>query len=1276
MKLRCRKLIALALSCAIVSPYAAVSAAANTDSTITVTYNYFESGGSHTRQMEKLDRGLVAYQCATGIYVGWRLLGDEATVSSSTGATSSDAPDFILYRDGEEIAEVAESTNYVDTEGTLTSSYTVAATSGAYSGQESDAVTPWSSGTNYYDIAITPPADDVVTTSISPTYTSTDSDGNTTEVSDGYGAVTNSDGTYTYTFTYSPNDTSVGDLDGDGEYELVVKWMPSNSRDNMGGYTSPVYLMAYELDGTRMWSDFINLGQNVQAGAHHTQFLVYDFDQDGVAEVMCQTAPGSKDSANEYVSSKMSGTSQSYTDDSYYPTYTVDSDGYARYGYFTGYTSQGSNAYCLMGIGNNITSAEYLTVFEGKTGEAIDTIDFPILRYSATCWGDNFGNRCNRFLADVAYLDGETPTAVYWRGYYYGQSSYGERTGIAGINFDGSSLSVNYRFDTLSSQPGYQSAYADFVGQGNHNLTVADVDDDGYDEVISGAMCVEAGSDSGNGYDYIVPKWCTFRGHGDALHIGNYDPNHEGLEFYTVHEEGGGGAVTPYLCTNGTSAYASETVTLDYGQSVIDPQTGETLFHEEDDGDTGRGIMANIGADGVYQFWGVNTYYASAGSTSFTETSISGDYPSNFRIFWDGDLYDELLDSEIIDYDADLGATYTNTAIDGNFNNSTKNNVCLQADLFGDWREEVIVWDETDDGTVLRIYASAIPTDYKMPTLMHDPVYRSGVAAEQTAYNQPPHIGYYVDTSKASSVIPDSEYEGNLFSEDFDSATSATSAWNSSYTSYMTYSLIGDDDKKCHISAGSVGDNRCAILPFTDVSATDKYVIQFDAAFKYGNAKASQIAVLQSDATFEYDSYSKQNALYGTTGGYLFMLTADAYSTSWTLYNSNAESTNQVITLPTLSMCRFIVTISDGTGYLTVYNLSNNTLIAENLEFTADTDLAPQNLYYCAGKAYSEMVIDNISISSLAPDSIEVSPTAAPLSKGGTQQLTITADPSSASTDVTWESSNTNVATVDENGLVTAVAAGTATITATSAYNSAVTAECAITVNPTVTVSSGGSSSGGTVTATSGEVTYASNYSFTYTVNPGYKVEIDGTSYYTSGTYAESSITEDTEITVTYSALFSVDINRSTLTLPTALQLVAESGEVSDVDVSETGLEAGNAILTVNMINSDDNDSGAVISSYTVTVKNSDETLNESFTPNKSDLFGSDKYYAAQVYGDGIDDETDYTVTAEITYTVDSETYTYTQTASITTEEAEKTLKQYYYYDSTTGANVALFCYQ
>ncbi len=1264
-----KKLLSSALACTLIAaPIAPANVSAASD-TVTVTYKYFENGKSHTREMEALGRGIVAYQCATGIYVGWRLLGDEATV---TDGVTAGAPSFELYRDGDLIATVSGSTNYVDTEGDLSSVYTVMATSGVYANEVSDEVSAWSSGVNYYDTeALTPPDDDVVITTLEPysgasySYeTGTDSSGNTT---------------YTYTFTYSPNDTSIGDLDGDGEYELVVKWMPSNSRDNMGGYTSPVYLMAYELDGTPMWDDFINLGQNVQAGAHHTQFLVYDFDQDGVAEIICQTAPGSQDSADTYVSTTIDGgTSQSYAEDSYYPTYTVDSSGYAHYGYFTSYNSQGSNDYQLLGLGNNITSAEYLSVFKGSSGEVIDTIDFPIARVSASTWGDNFGNRCNRFLADVAYLDGSTPTAVYWRGYYYGQSGYDERTGIAGINFNGSTLSVDYRFDTYSGQPGYQSDYADFVGQGNHNLTVADVDDDGCDEVISGAMCVEAGSDSGSGYSYIVPKWCTFRGHGDALHIGNYDPTHEGLEFYTVHEEGGG-TETPYLCIDGTSSYASESVTLDYGQSVIDAQTGETLFHSESDSDNGRGLMANLGMGGYYQIGGGSAGYYMKTDDGFETSTLSPG--SNFRIFWDGDLYDESLDSTIVDYDEDLGELYTNTEIDGEFNNSTKNNVCLQADIFGDWREEVVVWTETSAGIVLRVYASAIPTNYAMPTLMHDPVYRSGVAAEQTAYNQPPHIGYYVDPSQASSVTATTTAAGDLFSEDFESYSSVDAAlanW-SGLASFNT-SLKGDDNQKLYFYLEESG-NRYASLPFTGVTSTDEYEISFDAALYSGKETgySSQIAVLQSDATYN------GNAMYGTTGGYLFMLTACGYSTDWTLYNSNAEAVT-TISVPALSMCRFTVTVTGGVGYLTVYNLANNTKIIEDFEFAADTSLAPASLYYCASRSYSEAVFDNISVSNLASTEVTLNQTSATLTTGGTATLTATVTPETVSSEVTWSSSDETVATVSSSGVVTAVAPGTATITATSVEDTTVSASCEVTVNPTLTVTVSGTGGsvyvgGSEVTGTqSFEISYGGSYTTAIRCNDHYMATVttdgDAEILTLNNSYGTYNVCANTMVNIVFSPIFNISTSLGELSI-----------SVDDEDIEFVSGSAfvrpanSTSALTVMMnhkaVASDDVAFGSTlaITGYTVTVTGGDLDAQE-FTPTKSDLFDDGNYYMAQIYGDGIDTDTEYEVTTTIDYYIgnSANTFTYTTTETVSAASAVKTLRQYYY--TSNGANVALFVYE
>ena len=375
----------------------------------------------------------------------------------------------------------------------------------------------------------------------------------------------------------------------------------------------------------------------------------------------------------------------------------------------------------------------------------MDTISLPTTRGSenGVDYGDDFGNRSNRFVSDIAYLDGEKPYAIYLRGYYFGRNGK-QRTSIAGISWDGTALSPTYRFDTQKGQEGYYDGAYQYVGNGNHNCTVADVDNDGKDEFITGALCMEVNDDN-----EFRPKWCTYLQHGDALHIGNYDPTHTGFEFFTVHED------------SGTNSLSGNDITLDFGMSVIDAETGNIMFHEGASDDTGRGVMANVGAGGYYQIWSAkNSARQSNGGTDFTTaTSLTGrNTPSmNFRIFWDGDLYDNLLDgANITDWN---GRNMSNIFSAGNYDcvsiNGTKANPSLQADLFGDWREEVVY--PTGDGTALRVFSTTDTTDYKIKTLMQDPVYRSGVAAEQTAYNQPPHVGFYMgkevfDTRTLTSI--------------------------------------------------------------------------------------------------------------------------------------------------------------------------------------------------------------------------------------------------------------------------------------------------------------------------------------------------------------------------------------------------------------------------------------------------------------------------------------------------------------------------------------------
>lgn len=567
------------------------------------------------RQAEKLNRGLVAVKVSSGVFVSWRLLGTEELSVS-----------FNLYRNGTKVnvTPITDSTNYQDNAGTASSSYTVRAIVGGIEQSDSPAANVWAN--NYLDVPIQIPA------------------GGTTP-----------DGV---SYTYSANDASVGDLDGDGEYEIVLKWDPSNSKDNsQSGYTGNVYLDAYKLNGTRLWR--IDLGKNIRAGAHYTQFLVYDFNGDGKAEVVCKTADG-----------------------------TVDG---------VGVTIGNASADYRNSSGYILTGPEYLSVFSGQTGKALTTIDYVPARGTVSSWGDNYGNRVDRFLAGVAYLDGVHPSIIMARGYY-------TRTVVVAFDWNGSALTRKWTFDSNSS------TNAGTAGQGNHSLSVADVDNDGKDEIIYGALTID-----NNG----ATLYNTGLGHGDALHVGDLNPNRPGLEVFKVMEN--------------TSS--------PYGAAVWDAANGMILWGVYTGKDTGRGMAADIDPN----YPGEEVWAHGVGLYSITGTKISSTMPSvNFGIWWDGDLSRELLDGVKIDKWNPASNSVTNllTGASVASNNSTKATPSLQADLLGDWREEAI-WRKSDN-SALRIYTTTNITTNKIYTLMHDPVYRLSIAWQNTAYNQPPHTGFFL----------------------------------------------------------------------------------------------------------------------------------------------------------------------------------------------------------------------------------------------------------------------------------------------------------------------------------------------------------------------------------------------------------------------------------------------------------------------------------------------------------------------------------------------------
>jgi fibronectin type 3 domain-containing protein len=605
------------------------------------------------RRMEKLNRALVAVETEQGIYVGWRMLG-----------TDPEDVSFDLYRDGGKVNEtpISMTTNYLDTEGSLDSTYRIKV-NGDNSEPPMEAVNVWNG--QYLSVPLDKPT----------------------------GGVTEDNVEY----TYIANDASVGDVDGDGEYEIILKWEPSNAKDNSrGGYTGNVYIDAYELDGTKLWR--IDAGKNIRAGAHYTQFLVYDFDGNGKSEVVFKTADG-----------------------------TVDGEG----------TVIGdADADWRNGEGRILDGAEYLTIFEGETGKALDTIDYYPPRGNVSDWGDGYGNRVDRFLAGVAYLDGEQPSIVMARGYY-------TRTVLAAYNFSDGELTQEWVFD--SDEPGNE----DYAGQGNHSLAVADVDGDTFDEIIYGASVIDH-----DGKGLYSTGW----GHGDALHVSDLNPNRGGLEIYQPHESAG----SPY------------------GYGLRDAETGESLWGVHTGTDVGRGLAADIDPrhDGA-ELWASNSWDGSSGGSglySVEGESITDKSPMSIShaVWWDGDLLRELLDHDFnpaIDPHGygkiekwnwnteQLETIYTPEGT--RTSNHTKGNPSLQADLFGDWREEII-W-ASSDSTELQIHTTTDVTDYRIYTLMHDPTYRLSVAWQNVGYNQPPHTGFYLghgmDTPSTPNIYTGDEEE-------------------------------------------------------------------------------------------------------------------------------------------------------------------------------------------------------------------------------------------------------------------------------------------------------------------------------------------------------------------------------------------------------------------------------------------------------------------------------------------------------------------------------------
>jgi rhamnogalacturonan endolyase len=581
------------------------------------------------RVMENLDRGVVATRNAEGkVFVSWRLLATEpaSTPFNLYCITSTNKTEKLNKQ------PLLKGSNFTDdlSDTTTQRSYFVKAVVNGKEGKSSRSFILKPGSNSYLSIPLQTPVG------------------------------------------YTPNDASAGDLDGDGQYEIILH-QTGRSRDNgSAGFTDPPILQAYKFDGTMLWS--INLGKNIREGAHYTQFMVYDLDGDGRAELAMKTADGTIDGKGKVIGDS----SKDYRNKD----------------------------------GKILDGPEYFTIFSGETGEALASTDYLPSRYPTDGWGgpggnggtDNNGNRVDRFLACVAYLDGKLPSVVMCRGYY-------GRTVLAAWDWRNGKLTSRFIFDSKDGNDAYS-------GQGNHNLAVADVDDDGKDEIIYGSMVVD---DDGKGL------FTTGLRHGDALHVSDLDPSKPGLEVFGIHE--------------------IEEHTKGPGAALYNARTGQIYFRGSPEQDAGRGVAGNIDAQnpGAEMWWsGSDGLYDMKGERI-------GEIPSstNFLIWWDGDLARELLDGNHIDK-YKTGRLFTAEGCTSN--SGTKATPALSADLFGDWREEVIF--RTTDNKELRIFSTDIPTTHRMYTLMHDPQYRLSIAWQNAGYNQPPHTGFYVGEDMKKIPVP------------------------------------------------------------------------------------------------------------------------------------------------------------------------------------------------------------------------------------------------------------------------------------------------------------------------------------------------------------------------------------------------------------------------------------------------------------------------------------------------------------------------------------------
>ena len=495
--------------------------------------------------------------------------------------------------------------------------------------------------------------------------------------------------------TYEPNDACCADVDGDGEVEILMKFnnkeeaeqlYPKNGPTINGVATKEYSMLAcLKQDGTVLW--WVNCGPNMGDFQNNEQNIVgYDWDMDGKAEVVMRLEEGSTVHMAD-------GT-----------TYTIGANG-KNGSSWTNYREPKAS-----GSVEWFThyGKEFLWYCEGATGKPYQCIEFPLKRLEdgetdlKAAWGDGYGHRSSKYFFGAPYLDGKHPSIFLGRGIY-------TRHKFIAYDVDPKTHDLKVRWKWTNNQPG-----SPWYGQGYHNYIVADVDWDGRDEIVWGSMVID---DNGKGLS------TTGLGHGDAQHIGDFNPYIHGQEMFACNED------------NPSNNYRDAT-------------TSKIYYRKTDTNDDGRCLAGNFYND----FPGAMGH--SAHDTPIS--TVTNDHVSlntnglsmNFRIYWDGDLLEECFNNTEV---TKPGVGTIATFLGAYSNNSTKATPCYQGDIFGDWREEVI--ERTADNNI-RIYTTNEPTKWRNYSLWYDHQYRNGMVWQPCGYNQPPHVSYFLGELEGITIAP------------------------------------------------------------------------------------------------------------------------------------------------------------------------------------------------------------------------------------------------------------------------------------------------------------------------------------------------------------------------------------------------------------------------------------------------------------------------------------------------------------------------------------------